>query len=214
MAKEVRPQAKLRLLRNEFEKGIDFHAESFREIDAKAKYWLTLTLPGFLAILSYAFQKGSDLSLYLVTSFSSVAVCLVFSIFFFAKTLGSVRVESGILSPGEEGFESANYFLSTDESWAELEYDQVKEACRAFVENEQQNTRKSRHLRNGERLLFWGLPAASCLAVGATFLDATAGPSWLAPTAGASTAAATGIVIGAALTAALITFGHLHRPRK
>jgi hypothetical protein len=208
LADATEKSERIRVLRGEFEKGINFHAESFREIDAKAKYWLTLMLPSLIALMTYAFQQGPRLSIYLIAVFSSISVCLVLATYFFAKTLGALRVESGILSPGDHGFDSAKYYLESNERWAELEEDQAKEACRAFVENDRQNSRKSQRLRSGENLLFRGLPAAACLAVGATFLDATAGPGWFAPSARASTGVTAGIAVGACVCAFLVAFDH------
>jgi len=211
-----RKSDRIESLKHEFEKGVAFHANSFREIDVKAKYWLTLTIPAFIGLLGYGFQKGNNLSVYLAAIIASISVCLIGSIYFLSKTLGSVRVESGILSPGDDGFDSAEYFLESEKNWLELKRDQAKAMSDAFVLNDHQNTKKSRNLFTAEKILFTGLPTAACLAVGATaicstLLDTTSCPRWL-PTAGATSGIAIGVAIGTCLTAIFI-FAHL-RPSK
>jgi len=188
---------------------MEFHAESFREIDEKAKYWLTISLPSFVGILGYGFQQGTSLSLYLVVIFSSISACLFVAIFHLAATLSSVAVEGGVLLPGSPGsreFSDVGYFLESAEHWLELEEDQAKEMLKAAASNEMQNTRKSVHLKRGELLLFRGVPTAVGLAACATFGYTSACPTGLATT---STGVIAGIGIGACVAAAFAVFAHV-----
>ena len=70
MSDNTRAQ-QLQQLFSDFEKGIKFHAISFREIDEKAKYWLTVALPSMFGLIGYGFQQGQELSPYLAVVFPS-----------------------------------------------------------------------------------------------------------------------------------------------
>jgi hypothetical protein len=204
---------KLAKLKTEFEKAMYFHAESFKEIDEKAKYWLTICLPAFLGLVGYGVQNGAALSIYLIVIFCAVSVCLAASIYFFSETLSSVPVEGGVRLPGKLGnrdFDQINYFLLSESHWQELEEDQAKEMLLAAASNELQNKKKSVNLKRAELLLFRGLPAAASIAACATFGYSSACPRGFSIAVGV----AAGIVIGTGLVAALLVFAHLrtHKP--
>lgn len=202
---------KLAKLKAEFEKAMTFHAESFKEIDEKAKYWLTICLPAFLGLVGYGFQTGAALSIYLIVIFSAASVCLVASTYFFAATLGSVAIQAGVLLPGEPGnrnFADTSYFLESESHWRELEEDQAKEMLSAAASNELQNGKKSANLKRAELLLFRGLPAAASLAACATFGYSSACPRGFSA-ASIAVGVAAGIAIGTSVTAALLVFAHL-----
>lgn len=197
-------------LKNEFRTLIEFHESSFREIDAKAKYWLTLTLPSFVALLGYLTKQWASLPLTLLAGGSALAVCLVASIYLFSSVLLSRRVESGILVPSSRLFQDAVYFLETDENWRELREDQAQEMLHAITNNEAQNAHKAAKMRRGEVSLFRGTPAAICLAGSCAFAYTAACPSGFAATGiGISTAGAiAGTAIGGCTAAAFVAFDH------
>lgn len=206
---------KLLKLKAEFEKAMAFHAEGFKEIDDKAKYWLTICLPAFLGLVGYGFQTGAALSTYLIVIFSAVSVCLVAAIYFFASTLGSVAVQAGILLPGKLGnrdFADTAYFLENERNWRELEEDQAKEMLSAAASNELQNKKKSANLNRAELLLFRGVPAAASLAACATFGYSSACPRGFGA-ASTAAAVAAGIAIGTAVAAALWFVAHARSPK-
>ena len=87
MSENIRAQ-RLQQIFSDFGKGIQFHAVSFREIDEKAKYWLTVALPSMFGLIGYGFQQGRNLSPYLEVVFPSVAICLFVSIFSSHEHLG------------------------------------------------------------------------------------------------------------------------------
>ena len=200
-------EERLEKLKTEFEKAVAFHAESFKEIDEKAKHWLTICLPALLGLVGYGFQSGAALSIYLIVIFSAVSACLVASTYLFAATLGSVAVQAGVLLPGRPGnrcFADTIYFLKSESHWQELEEDQAKEMLSAAAANELQNEKKSVNLKRAELLLFRGLPAAASLAGFVTFGYNSACPKGFSIAGGATV----GIVIGASLAAALLVFAH------
>jgi hypothetical protein len=90
---EDRREIKVGALRAEFERLLQFHADSFRDIDEKAKYWLTIALPSFLAILGYLFENADKLSAYFIASSSATGICLLASTYFLSAALQSRFVE-------------------------------------------------------------------------------------------------------------------------
>lgn len=86
-------------IKGEFRKLLDFHEKSFAEIDAKARYWLTLTLPSFIALMGYLFNQGAAMAVPLLVATCALASCLFASTILFSSVLVSRRVESGILAP-------------------------------------------------------------------------------------------------------------------
>ncbi|MBS9718503.1 hypothetical protein ACFFUT_09170 [Pseudohalocynthiibacter aestuariivivens] len=207
------------LLRVEFEKLLQFHAESFREIDAKAKYWLTACLSAFLGLMGYGFQNAEILSIYFVVVFAAVNTSLLIAIYFFASTLGVKMVLSGVLLPGTRKFKDIEYFLENDKHWAELEVDQTQQILDSIASNERLNAAKSLSVRYAEISLFRGVPGSACLAAVGTFLYTAACPSWLAAAtivrSSATTGAAVvaGAVIGAGFSGALIVVRHYRDPK-
>jgi hypothetical protein len=194
----------------DFEKGIQFHAVSFREIDDKAKYWLTLALPSLFGLIGYGFQQGQELSPYLMAVFSSVSVCLFAAIYFFARTLDSVSVSGGIARPQSSEFNDLFYFLENPAHWTEYEEEKAKTAFEALELNERCNERKALRLKYAERLLFLGVPSAAFLTVGLAFADSRI-THWWPGTAAASVTA--GIVVGASVSATLLIVAHRRIPK-
>ena len=203
-------------LKAEFRKLLDFHEKSFAEIDAKAKYWLTLTLPSFIALMGYLFKQAASMPLTLFVAACALSACMFTSTILFSSVLVSRRVESGILAPASRQIADVTWFLESEERWAELSRDQAAEMLRSIASNEKQNSLKSSRMRRGEVSLFRGAPAAICLAGGSALLYAATCPSGFAiTTAGIGTsgtatgiAGGAGIVIGAGTAAALIIADH------
>jgi hypothetical protein len=200
----------------EFQKLLEFHAQSFVEIDGKAKYWLTLTLPSFVALMGYLLKEGSSMPLEQLTPGCALLGCLFISTILFSNVLVSRQVESGILAPRSRDIEDVNWYINDKDHWAELSEDQAAEMLRSIKNNETQNSLKSAELRRAEISLLRGAPTAICLAAGAAFLYAAACPSGLAASAtgvcasGMATWAAAGAGIATAIltTAALILAHH------
>ncbi|WP_209833793.1 hypothetical protein [Ruegeria sp. HKCCE3926] len=193
-------------LKAEFQKLLNYHESSFRDIDAKAKYWLTVTLPSFIAICGYLTKQVNTLPLAMLVGGSALAACLLISTWCFTAVMLSVRVESGILAPTSRKVEDIDYFLKSPKSWLELSQDQANEMLHAVAINENQNARKSRWLRRGEVSLFFAAPTAACIGGCAAFLYTAACPSRFTTTglvAGTSAGAAIGIS-----TTAIVIFGH------
>lgn len=215
MADEKRVQ-RIADLRAEFQRLINFHEVSFRDIDAKAKYWLTITLPTFVALAGYLYKNGADMGLPLYVAGYALAANLFVSTFLLSSALGARRVESGILVPTSHRFQDVQYFLENDDHWQELSEDQTAELLNAIKTNQATNAEKSRWLRRGEMSLLRGAPAAICLAGGSAFLYAAACPRWLATPAGVGSCGssagggvtAAGIAIGVATAAALVFADH------
>jgi hypothetical protein len=215
MSTEERIQ-RIRELQGEFVRLVEYHESSFREIDAKAKYWLTAALPSFVALAGYLFKHGGAMSLPLLVSGWALATCLLISVYLFSSVLLSLRVESGILTPASRQFRDAECYIDTHENWAELCELQAQELLDAITNNETQNAQKGKRLRRGEVSLFRAVPAAICLAGGSAFAYAAACPSGFSTAlTGTTTAGAvTGIAIGAGTAAVLIAFDHVVTRRK
>ncbi|SFQ56597.1 hypothetical protein SAMN05421853_110102 [Roseivivax halotolerans] len=198
-------------LRTEFKRLVEYHEGSFREIDAKAKYWLTVALPSFVALAGYLVKHGDVISLPLLVSGCALATCLLVSVYLFSSVLLSLRVESGILTPASRKFSDAECYIGTAEDWAELCELQAQELLNAITNNETQNAQKGRRLRRGEISLFRAVPAAICLAGGSAFAYAAASPRGFSAALTGTTTAGTvaGIAIGAGTAAVLIAFDHL-----
>lgn len=215
---------RLTSLNSEFRRLIEFHAISFKEIDDKARYWLTAALPAFLALSGFLFQKGGSLAEPLLCAAYALAVCLLASVYFFAFTLLSLRVESGVLAPQSRSMDNAVDVLESDEKWEGLTLSQTNELLRAIKINEAQNARKSSRLRKAEISLFLSAPTAVCLAAGTALVYSAAGPLFGAPASvppGAPTiislgnaTAVVGAAIGGLSTAAFFALSHFLTSRR
>ena len=167
MADEKRAE-RLAQIKAEFQRLLEFHAQSFVEIDGKAKYWLTLTLPAFVALIGYLIKEGRGMPLELLVPSSALAVCLFISTFLFSSVLISRRVESGILAPESRKIGDVDWYLEKEEQWRELSIHQAAEMLRSIANNETQNSLKGSRLRLGEISLFRSTPTSICLAAGTT----------------------------------------------
>ncbi|OWY08713.1 hypothetical protein B6V74_12875 [Thioclava sp. F42-5] len=207
MSNEV-TRERLAEIKTEFQRLIEFHEASFREIDAKAKYWLTLSLPTFITLAGYLYKSGAQLELPLLVSGYALATILFIATFLLSYVLGSRRVESGILKPTSNEFSDVGYYLKTNETWCEYLDDQTAETLRAAGHNETQNNIKSRWLRLGEVSLLRGAPTAVCVGGGGAFAYTAASPSGLAAATPALAGAAAGIAIGGATAAVFVAISH------
>lgn len=191
---------------------------SFKELDDKARYWVTITLPSFLALSAYLLESYPTLGQPVICAGSALATCLLFSSLMFASVLLSERVESGVLVPPDHDFGSAKAILEKDVEWYSLVDKQAYELVRAIKVNEGANNKKSRRLWRAETSLFLATPAAVVFATGSAFAYAAAGPIGTATTAVATagvvdaalaTFAGIGFVNGAFATAAALWIRHL-----
>ena len=179
---------------DDLRRGLEFHASSFKEIDDKAKYWLTVSVPSLIGASGYALQMGFSLSPYLLSMMDAVLICLFAAVYFFAATIGSITVSAGILIPEDQKAESCLYYAQSQENWEQYEALRVKITLSALLQNERQTQRKGRHLLVAEALLFRGVPTAACAAaVCAAFTDVCVAHG---RGIGATAAIVTGIAIG------------------
>lgn len=206
---------RLDTLKSEFRILLEFHAASFKDIDNKARYWLTVALPSFLALFSYLIKVQSSLGLPLLCAGYSLATCLAVATYYFSSILLSENVESGILAPPNRDFAGAKPMIEDDDKWASLEDEQVGELLRAIQINESANARKSGKLSRAEWSLFLAAPTATVLAAASAFAYTATSPFLSASVAGpatgvicTTTAAGVGIAVGAAVSAAFLGFRH------
>ncbi|MEM8692444.1 MAG: hypothetical protein AAGG57_11230 [Pseudomonadota bacterium] len=202
---------KIDYLKSEFCSLIDFHAISFKDIENKARYWLTVTLPSFFALLGYLINDKSVLDLTLMLAGYALLTCLAVAIYYFSSVLISVRVESGVLVPPNRDLAEAKTAIEDDEKWVDLVDNQLGELLRTIKVNEAANSRKSQRLSFGECSLFRAAPTATVLAAASAFLYTATSPLLsLAPSGtpagavSAALAAGAGFGIGAAVTAAFL----------
>lgn len=194
--------ARLDLLKGEFRRLLDFHASSFKELDDKARYWLTITLPSFLALSAFLLESHSELGNPLIGAGTALATCLLASSIFFALVLLSSRIESGVLTPTNRDFESVREVLEDDDKWFSIVDDQAAQLLSAVKNNENANNKKSRRLSRAETSLFLATPTAVTLAAACAALAYSAA----GPFSGGSTAAASAGAIGGAASAVGIGF--------
>ena len=214
MSDDMEKVERLKSLNTEFRRLIDFHATSFREIDEKARYWLTASLPAFLALSGYLTNKLDQLGFEFICAGFALSTCLLISVYLFANTLLSLNVQSGVLAPRSRSFEAAASVLESDEKWEKLTLQQTEELLRAVKNNETQNARKSKRLKRAEISLFLAAPTAVCLSAGAAFGYAAAGPFFAATTTATSVvvypglAAGAGVIIGGLTVATFLVSSH------
>lgn len=208
---------RLDALKTEFRILIEFHAISFNDLDNKARYWLTVTLPSFLALFGFLISEQSSLSAPLLCAGYSLATCLAAATYYFSSVLLSENVESGILTPPNRDFDDVKPMIEDDDKWDSLADRQVGELLRAIQINESANARKSERLSRAEWSLFRAAPTATVLAAGSAFAYAASSPILSLTPAGSATgntattaAAGTGFAVGAAVTAAFLGIRH-HR---
>lgn len=205
---------KLREVRLDFLTLLEFHAKSFLEIDQKAKHWLTLTLPSFLALTSYMFSKGSTMQLPLLSVAGAVASCLFISSMFFSVALMSRNIESGILTPQSRKIDDLEYFLQDELRWQELARNQAQAMLDAIANNESMNKAKGSWVRRGEISLFLATTSAIFFVGVIGFRYAAAYPDRL-DSVTAVTAAIVGFTAGGLLCGIFVFVDHLcHRKEK
>lgn len=156
---------RLEKMRSNFESGVSFHLESFDALERKSKYWLTLSLPALLGVVSALVETERSISNNLEAVLASVVACLFVAVFCLGRSIVSTKMDSGIAAPPGGDYSHSEDFLETDEKWREFEELRAKLACEAFAFNEQQNAKKAKLVSLGEELLFFGIPLC-LLAVG------------------------------------------------
>lgn len=203
---DTKLQERLETLNENFQSIKDFHERSFREIDAKAKYWLTVALPTFVALAGILYKQGAAFGLPLMVSGYALGVTLFVSVILLSWALGSRSVECGILRPAKAEFSSIQYYLEGDERWLELQRANFEHLLTAISNNECQNSQKSKWLSLGEASLLRGSPTAIVAGAGMAFGYTTACPSWFAtPTIAGAVA---GIIVGLCTSATFVALAH------
>ena len=214
MEKEKRTD-RLNLLKSKSHDLLKFHALGFKEIDEKARYWLTVALPSFLALFGYLIKAKSTLGTPLICAGYSLETCLAAATYYFSSVLLSQNVKSGILVPANRDFAAAKNMIDDDQKWATLADKQVGELLRAIQINEFANARKSGKLSCAEWSLFRAAPTATVLGAASALVYAAASPLLSAPTAGptggiidTTAAAGIGVAVGASVNAAFLAVRH------
>lgn len=203
---DTKTEEKLDKLNNDFQSIKKFHEISFREIDAKAKYWLTVALPTFVALAGILYKQGGVLSLSLIVSGYALGVTLFVSVILLSWALGSRSIECGVLRPAEPKFSSIEYYLESDERWLELQHEKFEHLLAAISNNERQNIQKSKWLSLGEASLLRGSPTAVVAGAGIAFGYTTACPSWFTTPTIAGVVA--GIIVGLCVSATFVALVH------
>lgn len=193
-------------LHEDFQKINRFHETSFREIDAKTKYWLTVSLPTFIALAGLLSKEAGSLDLPLVVAGYALEATLFVSIILLSWALGTRPIECGILRPSEPRYDYIAYFLESDERWLELQRDRLEHLLISISNNEQQNSKKSNWLSKGEASLLRGSPTAICVGAGVPFGYTAACPSGLAIST--ASGAIAGVIIGLFVSAVFVAIVH------
>jgi hypothetical protein len=198
-------------LRVSFQRLIDFHEASSKDIEAKAKYWLTAALPSFVALIGYLFKSPEDMPLPLLVAGCALTANLFVSTFLLSYTLTAQWTESGILVPTSFKVDDALYSVQGKDRWSELQQDRLAELLRSIRHNQDGNAIKSHRLRLGEASLLRGAPASICIGGGCAFGYAAACPSGFSFGVPTVAGAIAGIGVGLVVTAIFV--GVAHRAR-
>lgn len=204
-------------LRQQYDRGIQFHRQEFSEIEAKVKYWLTFLFPASLGLLGYLLKAdASTLKFHFSSASVATLVIMVAVICMFALSLRVASIQAGILRPSPPELSDMDYYTNDDERWSEYLEAEVSEMLRAFVNNESANSQKAIWLIRGQTLLFFGLPAAPALAIvgGKTLLYACTyqvglATCWLANTSAAIAGVCAGTAAGIIVAGVLFLISHL-----
>ena len=97
----------------EYRRGIGFSERTFSDLEAKAKYWLTIVIPAYVALIAYAVKELPSAPQFPIM-FSVLGIFLgLFSvvIYNFASSLKSKPMSDGGIQPTETKLE-AFYGLS------------------------------------------------------------------------------------------------------
>jgi hypothetical protein len=195
-------------LRLSFQRLIDFHEASSKDIEAKAKYWLTAALPSFVALIGYLFKSLEAMPLPLLVAGCALAANLFVSTFLLSYTLTAQWIESGILIPTSIKVDDALYSVKSENRWSELQKDQLAELLRSIRHNQEGNAVKSHRLRLGEASLLRGAPASICVGAGCAFGYAAACPSGFSFSVPTVAGAIAGIGVGLVVTAVFVGVAH------
>lgn len=195
----------------ELRRGLDFHASAFKEIDEKAKYWLTVCIPSLVALIGYISQQGSNFNSIFLSISTALALCLFLSVYFFSATIGSISIAAGIAIPEDQKADSCMFYTRSSEIWEQYEHIRIEKTLRALLCNETQSRHKGRKLRIAEALLFRAVPTAACISgIGTALIDACVTHWWWA---GPRAPIGAGVVIGSG-TAAVFWFLAHRQARK
>lgn len=167
---------RLEKLKQEFSKFLDFHATSFKELDDKAKYWLTIAFPLLIASVGYLLDKADEASPILVSAGWAFVTSLLIAIRWFAAVGISATVRSGFLRPTRDHEALLKKVISNGEEWRDLEFKQAIELLDALTQNETTNESKSRRLRNAEISFFRLAPISTMTAAITAFSYSSAAP--------------------------------------
>lgn len=167
---------RLEKLRIEFTSFLEFHANSFKEIDDKSRYWLTLCFPVWAATFGVLIQGKVIVSPSLFDAAVAFSLCVAISMYLFASVSWSTPVLSGFIAPVANPESTLANTISDDEAWKEFELEQAKELLRALAQNSASNQRKSCRLGKAEFSLFILTPISACAAASWEFTNPASSP--------------------------------------
>lgn len=202
MSDQLAHSNRIEHLREQYDRGIQFHRQEFSEIEAKVKYWLTFLLPTSVGLLGYLLKNDDSTSgIHFTSTLVATLFLLVAVIITLALSLQVASIQAGILRPDPPELSRMDYYTKgkvTD--WDEYLEREVIEMLRAFQNNESANSRKAKWLIRGQTLLFFGVPAAPAFAIvgGEALLYTCAHQVWFPLCLSTTPSAIAGVGVGAA----------------
>ncbi len=153
-------------IRDVLNEGILSLRKTFDSLDGKAKFWMGISLTGFVGITSFLLQQKVHLSNYLIFMECSIVMCLIPVIYYLSKSLEQRILGIGVSTiEKDEKFESFKYFLKSDQTWEEFEQEQFQTVFQSLNMNADVCLKKAKALGKAEALLFWGIPICLILSI-------------------------------------------------
>lgn len=212
MTREDTTNSRRQKLEDEFKELLNFHNKGFEDIDRKAQYWLTISLPAFIALCGIIMESDRALSIPFLAASSALVLCLLVAIYFLSSAIHAKLILSGRLRVKADETDIVEKSISTSRDWQLVRRRQTEELLKAIENNEEANKLKSTALKRGETLLFVSCPTAVLLAGCAAFGYTAANPlHGTGATATGVIASAVAIGVTAGLAAIAATFGVRHR---
>lgn len=171
----------IEIVKEEYEKCIASSVVAFSDIEAKSRYWLSLTLPSFAGLLGVTISQPNLTDVFLQVS-GAVCTCLFFAIWYFSQSLKIDLFSYGRIAPEtKEDIPKMSYFLDGGkEELDEFKRAQSDELIRAYLVNKSSLDQKAKNLGFAESVLFVALPISSVLTVSVygAFGDILANKVW------------------------------------
>lgn len=216
MSHEERKE-RLDSLSKEFIRLLDFHEKSCRDIETKARHWLTLSMPTTVTLFGILLQKSSGLKPLSLAAASSCTLCLTFTTLYLLYVNYTSTIESGVLVPPNRDSLLVKEVIQSKAEWRSHEFRQIEHLLEAIKNNEQVNSTKSERLGIAQTLLFVVTPLSILISTGIAFCYAAPFP-WLSAAVGwtsdltrpTSVWIAIGLLSGISVTTITFLFRH-HR---